>query len=58
MDVSVLRIQSEVELMEGLKHPNIVRYLGAELYSDTSEYKLYILQEWVPGGSLDHLIKE
>jgi CBS domain-containing protein len=43
-DVGVRRIHSEVELMEGLRHPNIVRYLGAELYTDSVEHRLYILQ--------------
>jgi CBS domain-containing protein len=56
-DIGVRKIRSEVELMEGLRHPNIVRYLGAELYTDSVEHRLYILQEWVPGGSLEHLVK-
>ena len=33
-----------------------MRYLGAELR--TKESKLFILQEWVPGGSLQSVVKQ
>ena len=42
--------QREVDLMQVLTHPNIVRYLGAEVNEDAGI--LYIFQEWVPGGSV------
>jgi serine/threonine protein kinase len=44
VDPAVQRVRGEVELIKGLHHPNIVRYLGAELYSDDLEHRLYILQ--------------
>ena len=45
-------IQGEIELMRSLVHPNIVRYLG----TDTAVSTLYILTEWVPGGSVQALV--
>lgn len=41
--------------MRGLHHENIVHYLGA--YVDENEFQLYVFQEWVPGGSVAHLLK-
>ncbi|KAL7519776.1 hypothetical protein ACHAWX_004530 [Stephanocyclus meneghinianus] len=49
-------LQREIDLMRSLKHPNIVRYLGAEV--DTSNNILNIFQEWVPGGSVSSLLKK
>eukprot|EP00804_Cyclotella_cryptica_P001936 CCRYP_007376-RA/>CCRYP_007376-RA protein AED:0.03 eAED:0.03 QI:116/1/1/1/1/1/5/37/1180 len=49
-------LQREIDLMRSLKHPNIVRYLGAEV--DTSKNILNIFQEWVPGGSVSSLLKK
>jgi len=54
-DASVAKLTQEVNLMRKLSHPNIVEYLGAEL--DEAEGVLSIYQEWVPGGSVDHLLK-
>ena len=47
-------IKTEVELMRSLKHPNIVRYLGAQM---DNRY-LHIFQEWVPGGSVSSLLSK
>eukprot|EP01006_Ploeotia_vitrea_P050313 TRINITY_DN67445_c2_g1_i1.p1 TRINITY_DN67445_c2_g1~~TRINITY_DN67445_c2_g1_i1.p1 ORF type:complete len:515 (+),score=66.54 TRINITY_DN67445_c2_g1_i1:141-1547(+) len=47
--------QHELQLMNTFKHPNIVRYLGCEYVKD--ENVLNIFLEYVPGGSLQSLIK-
>jgi serine/threonine protein kinase len=49
-------LQREIDLMKSLKHPNIVRYLGAEV--DNSKNILNIFQEWAPGGSVSELLKK
>jgi serine/threonine protein kinase len=49
-------LQREIDLMKSLKHPNIVRYLGAEV--DNSKNTLNIFQEWAPGGSISALLKK
>eukprot|EP01034_Spumella_vulgaris_P022062 gene22062-28157_t len=46
---------SEIQLMRGFSHIHIVAYLGA--WVDSVECVLYIFQEWVPGGSVAHLLK-
>jgi Protein kinase domain/LIM domain len=45
-------IESEVRLMRGLNHPNIVRFLGTQRVGD----KLNILMEYVPSNSLESLL--
>ena len=45
-------IQNEISLMENLRHPNIVCFLGTQ----RSGNKLNILMEYVPGKSLDFLL--
>lgn len=47
-------IRQEVELMRSLKHPNIVRYLGAQM----NKTHLHIFQEWVPGGSVASMLSK
>ena len=49
-------LQREIDLMKLLKHPNIVRYLGAEV--DNSKNILHIFQEWAPGGSITALLQK
>ena len=49
-------MQLEIDLMKSLDHPNIVKYLGTEM-GDTDNL-LYIFTEWVPGGSLQSLLKK
>jgi serine/threonine protein kinase len=51
----VQELQREIDLMRSLNHPNIVRYLGAEV--DAQNDTLYIFQEWVPSGSVSSLLK-
>merc|ERR1719281_1251539 len=43
----------EIRIMERLSHPNIVQYVDA---IDTSKY-LYIMMEYLGGGSLHHYLK-
>ena len=45
----------EIETMKELEHPNIVAYVGACV--DEDKGFVYIFQEWVPGGSVAHLLK-
>ena len=52
----VQELQREIDLMRSLNHPNIVRYMGAEV--DTQNNILNIFQEWVPGGSVSSLLKQ
>ena len=45
-------IESEMEIMQSLRHDNIVALLGVEV----TRGKLNILMEYVPGKSLDTLL--
>lgn len=47
-------LRDEIEIMKKLDHPNITQYLGT---SQINNY-LYILTEWVPGGSIKSLISK
>ena len=47
-------LANEIQLMRDYAHPNIVGYLGAEV--NEKEGVVNIFQEWVPGGSLAHLL--
>jgi serine/threonine protein kinase len=47
-------LQKEIELMQELSHPNIVRYLGSEQKTDT----LHIFMEFVSGGSIQSLLRK
>eukprot|EP01033_Poteriospumella_lacustris_P012080 gene12081-8632_t len=47
---------SEIDLMRGLSHANIVAYLGAIV--DAAQCCLYIFQEWVSRGSVQALLKD
>lgn len=50
------KIKTEVQLLKELHHPNIVTYLQTDLPSDNSG--IYVLLEYVPGGSLKRLISK
>ena len=56
---NIVALESEINLMRSLNHPHIVRYLGTEVQLDeeSSQRVLYIFTEWVPGGSLESLLK-
>lgn len=45
-------LENEISMMKGLRHPNIVRYIGVDSSNDT----LAIFLEYVPGGSLRSLL--
>ncbi|ORX80671.1 Pkinase-domain-containing protein [Basidiobolus meristosporus CBS 931.73] len=47
-------LQREIALLKGLKHPNIVRYLGSQM----DEEHLNIFLEYVPGGSVAALLEK
>jgi hypothetical protein len=51
----IVNLIGEIELMQTFDHPNIVKYLGAKV--DIDKGVVYIFQEWVPGGSVAHLLK-
>jgi predicted Ser/Thr protein kinase len=46
-------LATEIDLLENLRHPNIVTLLGTERTGDT----LNILMEYVPGNSLDTMLE-
>lgn len=46
-------LQAEINLLRQLKHPNIVRYIG----SIRGTAYLYLVTEWVEGGSLSGVVK-
>eukprot|EP00944_MAST-04C_sp_MAST-4C-sp1_P007767 g7767.t1 len=47
-------VVTEVQILQRLRHPNIVRYVGAAVLWD----RLYIFTEWVSGGSLTQIIAQ
>jgi hypothetical protein len=47
-------LYKEIDLMRKLDHPNIVRYLGAQV--NVNDGKVYIFQDWVAGGSISDLL--
>lgn len=47
-------LKLEIELLQGLHHPHIVRYLG----TSSDETHLNIFLEYVPGGSIAAMLKQ
>ena len=47
-------VHGEVALLQGLRHPNIVRYIGTA--TDEAKGMLSIFLEYVPGGSIAQLL--
>ncbi|KJE92030.1 STE/STE11 protein kinase [Capsaspora owczarzaki ATCC 30864] len=47
-------LEKEVRLLSALSHPNIVRYITTQ----TDQANLYILLEYVPGGSIASLLSK
>ena len=50
--ISALKL--EIDLLQGLRHPNIVQYLGTS--SDESHLNIFL--EYVPGGSIAGMLKQ
>ena len=50
----VTALKHEIELLQGLHHPNIVQYLGTA----TDDQCLNIFLEYVPGGSIATMLKQ
>ena len=53
-DNEIDSFRREIETMESLEHKNIVRYLG----TDRTDKNLYILLEYVPGGSIEQMLNQ
>mmetsp|Transcript_37 Transcript_37/g.90 ORF Transcript_37/g.90 Transcript_37/m.90 type:complete len:396 (-) Transcript_37:118-1305(-) len=54
VEESTLPLRKEIETMQHLEHPNIVKYLGSDKSGDT----LFIYLEYMEGGSLKSAISE
>jgi mitogen-activated protein kinase kinase kinase len=50
----VTALKHEIELLQGMHHPNIVQYLG----TGTDDQHLNIFLEYVPGGSIATMLKQ
>lgn len=50
----ITALKHEIDLLQGLQHPNIVQYLG----TSTDEHNLNIFLEYVPGGSIAMMLKQ
>ncbi|EAW12552.1 STE11 family mitogen-activated protein kinase kinase kinase [Aspergillus clavatus NRRL 1] len=50
----VTALKHEIELLQGLHHPNIVQYLG----TSADDQYLNIFLEYVPGGSIATMLKQ
>lgn len=48
-------LATEITMMRDFRHINIVRYIGAAVVE--KEGVVNIFQEWVPGGSVAHMLK-
>ncbi len=49
----IAALKQEIDLLQGLRHPNIVQYLGTS--SDESHLNIFL--EYVPGGSIAGMLK-
>ena len=52
---AVHALANEIQLMREFRHRHIVRYIGAAV--DERDGVVNIFQEWVPGGSVAHMLK-
>jgi mitogen-activated protein kinase kinase kinase len=50
----ITALKQEIDLLQGLRHPNIVQYLG----TSSDEKYLNIFLEYVPGGSIAGMLKQ
>uniref|UniRef100_A0A7S2LZJ5 Protein kinase domain-containing protein n=1 Tax=Zooxanthella nutricula TaxID=1333877 RepID=A0A7S2LZJ5_9DINO len=48
------RLEAELDICKGLRHPNIISYLGHDYQDNT----LYIYLEYAPGGSIATILSE
>lgn len=55
-DEEYKRLQTEVRMLKGLRHPNIVSYLGDDI--SISNQRLYIFMELMAGGTLKELLEK
>ncbi|KAJ5241323.1 Protein kinase byr2 [Penicillium citrinum] len=53
-NLMVTALKHEIELLQGMHHPNIVQYLGTA----TDDQYLNIFLEYVPGGSIATMLKQ
>ena len=51
-------LRREITIMKKLAHKNIVRYLGTDIREVNGRAQMYILLEYVPGGSLRKMYRE
>ena len=49
-------MEVEISLMKDLAHPNIVRYLDAQRSGSHPNMQLYIVLEYIAGGSLRQMV--
>ena len=52
----IMKLQKEIQFMKDYQHKHIVGYIGAKV--DVDKGLVFIFQEWVPGGSMVHLLKK
>ncbi|KAJ9502169.1 ATP binding [Exophiala xenobiotica] len=53
-NVMIAALKQEINLLQGLRHPHIVQYLG----TSSDEDHLNIFLEYVPGGSIAGMLKQ
>ena len=50
--------EREAQTLEGLNHPQIPRYLDFFVGGDNGEERLYLVMEFVPGKTLDEILRK
>eukprot|EP01012_Entosiphon_sulcatum_P046267 TRINITY_DN6208_c0_g1_i1.p1 TRINITY_DN6208_c0_g1~~TRINITY_DN6208_c0_g1_i1.p1 ORF type:complete len:617 (+),score=67.14 TRINITY_DN6208_c0_g1_i1:26-1876(+) len=56
--IAMSTIEREVNIMKKLQHEHIVQYYGTATKGTAKRKQLYILMEYVPGGSLEALLRK
>ncbi|ENN72954.1 hypothetical protein YQE_10425, partial [Dendroctonus ponderosae] len=51
--LTIKRVSSEMKILEGISHDNLVKYYGVEVYTD----KMMLFMEFCAEGTLENLIK-
>ena len=54
----IAMIRKEIKIMKKLSHQNIVKYLGTDILLVNNRPQMYILMEYVSGGSLQNMYRE